>query len=217
MRGLVGLDLSDHVVLLGYHPGRTERIVAELTAEENLSIASCTGDDVDQHPMPDGAAVHFLRGDLTDDEVMNRACVDRARTAIIDGRDDNESLAIAVAVDHVKPEIRRVAALRDLGRREHMGYVNGGVQCVQRHMPFLLTEQALDPSITQVYDDLMSNGGHGNSYSVAVRQGFAQATVGDCQTLFGRSFAATLLAIRRGDSLVGVRPGTSPVEAETIL
>ena len=27
MRGIVGLDLSDHVVLLGYHPGRTERIV----------------------------------------------------------------------------------------------------------------------------------------------------------------------------------------------
>ena len=32
LRGVVALELSDHVVLLGYWPGRTERIVAELTA-----------------------------------------------------------------------------------------------------------------------------------------------------------------------------------------
>ena len=33
MRGEAALDLQDHLVLLGYAPGRSERIVAELTAE----------------------------------------------------------------------------------------------------------------------------------------------------------------------------------------
>ena len=90
--------------------------------------------------------MQFVRGDLTHADVMERACVARARTAVIDGRDDNETLAIAVAVDHANPDVHLVAALRDLGRREHLAYVNPRVQCVQWHMPYLLTEEATTPA-----------------------------------------------------------------------
>ena len=217
MRGIVELDVSDHVVVLGYSPGRTERIVAELTAEDRLHIVLCAWEDVAEHPMPEVPAVQFVRGDLTNADVMRRACVDRARTALIDGRDDNETLAIAVAVDHAKPDIHMVAALRDLNRREHFGYVNPRVQCVQWHMPFLLTDEAIDPGITEVYNNMMSAGGHGNTYSVALPPGFANATFGDCQTRFGRTFRATLLAVRDGNGLV-VSPGWDrPVGAGATL
>ena len=202
LKGAVPVDLDDHVVVLGYTSGRTERMVEELTSEGQLHVVVCAWDDVAEHPMPERPRVHFVRGDLTNSDVMDRACVHRARTAIIDGRDDNESLAIAVAVDHAKPTIHMVAALRDLRRREHLGYVNPGVQCVQWHLPFLLTEEALDPGITQVYNDLMSSGGHGNTYSMHVPAGFAHATVGDCQTWLGRTFGATLLAVRTDGELV---------------
>lgn len=217
MRGVAALDLQDHVVLLGYLPGRTERIVAELTAEGRLAIALCAGDEVPENPMPEQPAVRFVRGDLTTRDVMARACVAQARTAVVDGRDDNETLAIAVAVDHTKPDIHLVAALRDLGRREHLGYVNPAVQCVQWHMPFLLAEEAIDPGLTQVYNDLMSSGGHGNTYSVRVPAGFAHRTFGECQTHFGRQFAATLLAVRTEAGLVVSPPWDRPVERGATL
>jgi voltage-gated potassium channel len=158
-RGVIALDLSDHVVLLGYHRGRTERIVTELTADKRFEVVLCAWDEVGEDPLPDFPDVHFVRGDLTHEDVMNRACVGRARTAVIDARDDNEALAIAVAVDHANPRIHMVAALRDLGRRDTLRYINEGVQTVQWHMPFLLTEEASDPGITQIYNDLMSSGG----------------------------------------------------------
>jgi voltage-gated potassium channel len=217
LRGVVPLDLSDHVVLLGYWPGRTERIVAELTAEGRFQVALCAWDDVPENPLPDRPAVHFVRGDLTHEDVMTRACVQRARTAVIDGRDDNETLAIAVAVDHANPGIHLVAALRDLGRRENLRYVNAGVQVVQWHMPFLLTEEATDPGITQVYNDLMSSGGHGNTYSLAVPAGFPHRTFGDCQVHVGRTFGATLLAVRGADGLVVSPPWETPVDPGTTL
>ena len=144
---------------------------------------------------------------------MTRACVQRARTAVIDGRDDNETLAIAVAIDHANPDIHLVAALRDLGRRENLRYVNPGVQAVQWHMPFLLSEEANDPGITQIYNDLMSSGGHGNTYSMRVPAGFAHATFGDCQTWFGRTHGATVLAVRDSDGLVVSPPWDRPVPA----
>jgi voltage-gated potassium channel len=143
--------------------------------------------------------------------VMTRACVQRARTAVIDGRDDNETLAIAVAVDHAHPGIHLVAAVRDLGRRESLRYVNADVQVVQWHMPFLLSEEAGDPGITQVYNDLMSSGGHGNTYSMRVPAGFPHATFGDCQVHFGRTFGATVLAVRGAEGLVVSPPWQTPV------
>src|SRR4051794_10068718 len=217
LRGVVPLDLSDHVVLLGYWPGRTERIVAELTAEGRAQVALCAWDDVPENPLPDQPAVHFVRGDLTHEDVMTRACVQRARTAVIDGRDDNETLAIAVAVDHAHPGIHLVAAVRDLGRRESLRYVNADVQVVQWHMPFLLSEEAGDPGITQVYNDLMSSGGHGNTYSMRVPAGFPHATFGDCQVHFGRTFGATVLAVRGAEGLVVSPPWQTPVPAGSTL
>ena len=217
LRGVVALDLADHVVLLGYWPGRTERIVAELTADGRFQVALCAWDDVGENPMPDQPAVHFVRGDLTHEDVMTRACVQRARTAVIDGRDDNETLAIAVAVDHANPGIHLVAALRDLGRRENLRYVNAGVQAVQWHMPFLLSEEASDPGITQIYNDLMSSGGHGNTYSMRVPAGFPHPTFGDCQTWFGRTHGATVLAVRDAEGLRVSPPWDLPVPEGTTL
>ena len=217
LRGVVPLDLSDHVVLLGYWPGRTERIVAELTAEGRFQVALCAWDDVPENPLAHNDAVHFVRGDLGHEDVMTRACVRSARTAVIDGRDDNETLAIAVAVDHANPRIHLVAAVRDLGRRESLRYVNEGVQVVQWHMPFLLSEEATDPGITQIYNDLMSSGGHGNTYSMRVPPGCAHRTFGDCQTYFGRTFGATLLAVRRDGELLVSPPWDTPAPEGTTL
>jgi voltage-gated potassium channel len=215
-RGAVALDISGHVVVLGYSPGRTERIVHELTVEGHLRVVLCAWDDVLENPLPEHG-VEFVRGDLTHADVMQRACVDRARTAIVDGRDDNETLAIAVAVDHVQPQIHLVAALRDLDRREHLGYVNAGVQCVQWHMPYLIAEEAVDPGITQVYNDLMSSAGHGNTYSFRPPAGFPLRTFGDCQVHVGRRFGATLLAVRTAGGLVLSPPWDHPVDERTTL
>jgi voltage-gated potassium channel len=216
-RGVVALDLDNHVVLLGWTPGRSERIIAELTAENRFQVALCAWDDVAENPLPDEPAVHFVRGDLTRDDVMQRACVGRARTAVIDGRDDNETLAIAVAVDHANADIHMVAALRDVTRLESLRYVNENVQVVQWHVPSMLVEEATDPGIAQVYSDLMSSGGHGNTYSLRVPADFGHRTFGDCQTWFGRTFAATLLALRTGRELLVSPPWDTPVPVDATL
>ena len=109
------------------------------------------------------------------------------------------------------------AALRDLSRRESFRYVNAAVQAVQWHMPFLLSEEATDPGITQIYNDLMSSGGHGNTYSMRVPGGFPHRTFGDAQVWFGRTFGATLLAVRGSDGLVVSPPWETPVPEGTTL
>jgi voltage-gated potassium channel len=218
LRGLVDLDLADHVVLLGYTPGRTARIVAELTAEDRAHVVLCAADDVPEDPLPERADVGFVRGDLSSADVMTRADVARARTAVVDVGDDNEALAVALAVTHANPAIHLVVALRDLGRLDTLRYVRPDVQAVQWHMPFLLTEEATDPGIAQVYSDLMTSGGHGNTYSTRLPGGFPHRTFGECQTWFGRTFGATVLALRTGGGPLVVSPAwDTPVPEEATL
>jgi voltage-gated potassium channel len=217
LRGVVGVDLAEHVVVLGYTPGRTDRMIAELIAEGRTQIALCAWDDLAQHPVPELREVAFVRGDLTRADVMDRAGVARAQTVVVDGRDDNETLAIAVAVDHANPGVHMVAALRDLTRRESLRYVNPRISCVQWHMPSLLVEEASDPGITEVYSDLMSSGGHGNSYSLQLPSGHRFATFGDVQVHLGRTFGATVLAVRGEAGLVVSPPWDTSVPAGTTV
>lgn len=202
MKGAVSLDLSGHIVVLGYTAGRTERIVAELLLEHRSDVVLCAWDETPEHPMPEQEQVLFVRGDLTDVDVLARACVPRAATVVIDARDDNEALTLAVAVHHVSPDVHIVAALRDMNRANHLHYVNPRIQCVQWHTPGLLTEEALDPGLTEVYADLMSGAGGGNTYSVPLPGTLSGQPFGDCQTRLGRDFGATVIAVRQNGTLL---------------
>ncbi|MEE1930112.1 ion channel [Streptomyces sp. TRM 70351] len=218
MKGIAEHELSGHVVVLGYAPGRTERLVHELRVEDRCGVALCAWDDVAEHPMPGEDGVVFVRGDLAAVDVLQRAGVKRAATVVVDARDDNEALALAVAVDHLCPGVHMVVALRDMERCRHLRYVSPDIRCVQWHMPNLLSEEALDPGITEVYAELMSSAGSGNTYSVPLPGAWAGQAFGECQTRFGRDFGATLIAVRHGDGSVAVSPGwDAPVEAGAVL
>jgi voltage-gated potassium channel len=218
MKGVVDLDIAEHIVILGYHAGRTERIVQELLIEERIrELVLGAWEDLPEHPMPEQDRVLFVRGDLTAVDVLKRACVDRAATVVIDARDDNEALALAVAVHHLHPEVHLVAALRDMNRSSHLRYVSPEVQCVQWHMPNLLTEEALDPGITEVYADLMSSSGRGNTYSVRLPAALTGQEFGACQQQFGRDFGATVIAVRQDGSMTVSPSWESPLRAGAVL
>jgi voltage-gated potassium channel len=218
MKGVVELDVSGHLVLLGYTPGRSERIVRELLVENRVrQVVLCAWEDVPEHPMPEHEHVFFVRGDLTDTDVLARACVAAARTVVLDARDDNETLAVAVAVDRLSPDGHLVAALRDMNRSRHLRYVNPTVQCVQWHMPNLLTEEALDPGITEVYAELMSSGGGGNTYSLRLPASLAGRSFGECQTRFGREHGATVIAVRQDGGMAVSPAWDEPLRDDAVL
>ncbi|WP_197318787.1 ion channel [Saccharomonospora sp. NB11] len=202
MQGSVTVDESGHTVLLGYTPGRTERIVAELLADDggsNSELVLCAWDEVGTHPMP-GEAVTFVRGDLTDAAVLRRAGVHRARTVLVDVRDDNEALAVTLAVDHVTTDAHVVVTLRDLERSSLLGYVSGNIQPVQWHATRMITEEIQSPGIGEVYAELMTHGG-ANTYSMTLPETVSPLTVEQCRTALGSRYNATLLAARDGENL----------------
>ncbi|OZM70553.1 ion transporter [Amycolatopsis antarctica] len=204
MQGSAPVSLSGHIAVLGYLPGRSEQIVGELLADAGRAVVLCAWDETSVHPMAD-QDVDFVRGDLTDSVVLRRAGVERAHSVLIDARDDNEALAIAVTVDHVHAGVHLVVALRDMARAPHLRYVNASVHCVQWHTPRMITEELQDPGISQVYEELVTAGGN-STFSTEIPESMAGVTFGDCQTALGRRYGATVLAARTGAKLL-VSPG----------
>jgi voltage-gated potassium channel len=212
MAGSITLDLTGHVVVLGYTPGRTERIIDEMLADGEREVVLGAWDEVDRHPMPQ-REVHFVRGDLADDAVLRRASVHKAHSVLIDVRDDNEALAVLVTVAHLTRQAHIVVALRDMEKAPHLSYVHDGVRCVQWVHPRMLTEELQDPGITQVYTDLMTQGG-ANTYSLRLT---AATRFGACQLAMGRSFDATVLAVDCAGRLLVSPPWDTELAAGTVV
>ncbi|MEO3857847.1 ion channel [Acrocarpospora sp. B8E8] len=200
MQGAITVDISGHIVLLGYTPGRTEHIVDELIADGTTRVVLCAWDEVGAHPMPD-RDVEFVRGDLTDAGVLQRAGVHRAYSVLIDARDDNEALTVAITADHVATDAHLVVALRDIARVRHLRYVDENLRCVQWHTPHMITEELKDPGITEIYTQLMTHGG-ADTYSVRLPESLGPISVDKCQTTLGRQHGATLLAAHTGEQLL---------------
>ncbi|WP_061288883.1 potassium channel family protein [Herbidospora cretacea] len=212
MHGSVTVHLSGHVVLLGYSPGRTETMVDELSAD-GTKVVVCAWDETRTHPMPE-KDVDFVRGDLADEGTLRRAGVHKAHSVLVDARDDNEALAVALTADHVITAAHLVVALRDLSRVRHVRYVSDQVRCVQWHTPHMITEELKDPGISDLYAQLMTHGG-ADTYSVRLTVG--PVTVEHCQTALGRHHGATLLAARDGATLLVNPPWDAELARGTVL
>lgn len=200
LRGAITVTASDHTVVLGYAPGRTEHLVDQVLAATDRPVVLGAWDDVGTHPIPEGR-IDFVRGDLTDEDVLRRAGVHRARAVLVDGRDDNEGLSVAVAVDHVRTDAHVVVTLRDMARSSLIGYVDEGIRCVQWHSPRMVTEELTSPGITDVYAELMTHGG-ANTYYVALPESLGPVHIERCQIALGREHGAVVLAARSNGELL---------------
>jgi voltage-gated potassium channel len=201
MKGQKDLDMSNHLVIVGYTPGRTQRLIHEIVADAVHPVALCAWEDVPENPMPEQPDLGFVRGDLTEESVLRRAGVHRAARVLIDARDDNEALAVTVAVTHVNPGAHTVVTLRDMSRARNFSYIDAGVRCVQWHSPRLATEELQDPGIAVIYADLMSHGGR-NTYSTRLPRALPQATFGQVQEALGRNFTTTVLAVQHEGAVI---------------
>lgn len=200
MQGAITVAESGHIVLLGYTSGRTERLISELLADGGCRVVLCAWDEVVTHPMPE-QDIDFVRGELTEEDVLRRAGVHRARTVLVDARDDNEALAIAVTVHHVNPDAHVVVTLRDMERVPLLRYVDDGIRCVQWHTPRMITEELKSPGIAEVYAELMTHGG-ANTYSAPLPESLGPVRVEHCRMALGRQHGVTLLAARSDGELM---------------
>lgn len=201
MHGRAELHTTGHIVVLGYTPGRTERVIAELTTEEPHQIVLCAWDEqTEQHPLGHRDDTWFVRGNLTDEEVLGRAALDRATAVVVDPRGDDEALKVTVAAAYLAPEVHTVLALHDMAHARTVARMAPGVRCVEWHSWRLIAAEARDPGMSGVLSGLLGAGQRG-TYSIRVPASLAGRSYGHFQMALGRWNAATVLGLDTGSGV----------------
>jgi voltage-gated potassium channel len=181
LKGMTDLRVESHVLLVNFQSeGRNLEIVKELRDDSktrDLEIV-LVDDLLDELPHELGKlGVRFVKGSPSRESVLRRACVDKARYAIVlasetdPERADDHTLAAVLTIESINPAIFTVAECVDPEREELLRRSGcDSVVCVAGLSSSFLVQEVCDPGMHAVVNELMSNRFGQQVYIVPVEQ-----------------------------------------------
>jgi voltage-gated potassium channel len=195
MRGEAQLHESDHVVIVGYRKGETERLVEELQGDvtwSRKSIVICSSECA-ENPLPDRA--RFARGDLTSDDLLQRSCISDAALIVIFRNDDTQTIVSAIAVTSANSTAHIVAAIDNPDSQRHLQRVSPRIECVVPLAVPMIVQALQDPGTTRVVQELLSNLSENVLYRLEVPAEVPNLKFGTLLSALNQQHGAIALAV----------------------
>ena len=181
LKGMTDLHVESHVLVVNFQSEvRNLEIVKELREDSKTKdLALVLVDDhLDELPPELGKlGVRFVKGNPSRESVLRRACVNKARYAIVLAsevdpvRADDHTLAAVLTIESINPNIFTVAECLDPERVELMRRSGcDSVVCVSGLASSFLVQEVCDPGMHAVVNELMSNRFGQQVYIVPVEQ-----------------------------------------------
>lgn len=112
------VTMTDHVVVCGL-THQDDRLIQELEAREGEYVVVV--DDEERALAMSESNWSVIHGDPTASEALQGACVERARSVVVD-TEDTRTASVILAVRAETETARVVVLVEDLGREQHLGY-----------------------------------------------------------------------------------------------
>lgn len=210
---------TGHTVILGWQGARTRRLVEQLSRDAaNGDRPVLVSKSLDRNPMPD--EIDFVAVDaLSVPDGHARAGAAGARTVIVRGEDDDETLAATLAAVTSFPGAHVVAHFEDERARDLILRQCPTVEAVSSLSTEILVRASRDPGASRVADLLFDAGSGDTVYSMTVPHG-VPADVDYARALAGlrSGHAITLIgAADPGGATDLNRPADTPVVAGSTL
>lgn len=211
MRGLTQLNEEGHLVILGYCHGETERLVDELLfdeSEEGRTIVLCS-DELEENPMPD--RVKYVRGDLSSDDVLARACVAKASRILVHCPDDNETLVVTLAARSVNQTAHIVARVKKEASQLHLRRIDSQIECVRSLSIQLMVHAVQDRGTTAVISSLLSHTADDTVFRMQLPENGRSWTFGALQRALKEKMDVTVVGVAGPDGIadLNVNPASA--------
>lgn len=222
MRGLASYeDLSGHIVILGWHGLRSQRMVDHIrgdASELERKIVLCAADNI-ENPMPD--QVRFVRAPaLNSPDLLRRAAVAHAEYIIALGNDDNETLAAALGASAVNGDAHMVAYFDQRSFADLLRAHCPNVECNVSLSIEMMVRSAQDPGSSRVQRQLLSTLEGPTQFSLKVPDDAGQVNYGVLFSEFKTRHDATLFGVAKstlGDDLILNAPTDHRIDPGTVL
>jgi voltage-gated potassium channel len=159
----------------------------------------------------------FLRGDFTREDVMARANITQARSAILLAdtsgqhsleKADERTILGTLAIKSMAPEVKTCAELLNPENKQHLRRANVDEIVVRgEHIGNLLAGAATSPGLPRVISSLLSPAEENNLWKVEIPPRFFGKTAGELAAYFKKEHQALLIALineRKGLALENI-------------
>ncbi|WP_330925313.1 ion channel [Candidatus Sororendozoicomonas aggregata] len=194
--------LQDHVVILGWHPEKTKRMVQLIYGDarrQKREVVLCTDQDM-ENPFPD--RVCLVQGErLTDEDVFHRAGIEQASRIIIHQGTDDQTLAACLSVSASGTNAHIVAWFEDAAMAALVKTHCPKVECHTSIAVDLLVRSAQDPGSSRLQSQLLSTLEGPTQFSVQVPDNFKGTTFGQLMRVMKNKHEAIALGV--ADTAIG--------------
>ena len=216
MKGLGNFqDRTGHDVVMGWRDGPTQRLLALVAAERGAgeALTVLIAKNPEENPMPE--RLDFVRVErLADPAGLERAGAMNARSIIVRGQTDDETLAAALVASSICERAHVVAYFDFETTAAILTRQNPRIECVTSLSSELMVRAARDPGSSLVASLLLSAGSQDTAYSVRVAADASPFIYETALHLLRRLHSVTLVGMARHgnvdlncDDAAEIRPG----------
>ncbi|NVK24104.1 MAG: two pore domain potassium channel family protein [Gammaproteobacteria bacterium] len=153
-------DYGDHILIFGWHPIRTPKIVSHIlgdTKRQGRKIVLCVTEEM-EHPMPDIPLVEFAKlTTFTDNSELTRVAAQRADKIIVDGDNDDQSFTCALKLSSMVADDCHISVyFTDETKVEMLNKYTTNVECNSSKTAEILVRAMQDPGFSRLQDEMMS-------------------------------------------------------------
>jgi Trk K+ transport system NAD-binding subunit len=208
VKGLLSHDLKRHIVIFGNRGAETAALIKKLaedpeTGARHIVLCSQT---TQENPFPD--LIRFVHGELTSEDVMERASVKDAAKILIHGGSDAETAFVALAVKDVNQTAHIVVNVSDPGQEINLQRIDKErIICIKPVNVPMMVREIHNPGITQVLECLLASEG----------QDLRSLEIPAVEQPLKFGVLAHIFRERHGAILIGMRPSGNALSSGAIL
>ncbi|WP_158973030.1 potassium channel family protein [Paraglaciecola sp. L3A3] len=201
-RGLKSLHLDGHILVLGWNGNRTIRLLNLLIREraslaEKPTIVLCVRADI-TNPLP--GDIEFIKvTKFSNDEDMDRACIEKASVVIMDNPEDDLTMTTALYCSQRNPTAQMVAYFNDESLVGLLQKHCPNVECTPSVAVEMLAKSAFDPGSSSLHYDLLDVNLGQAQYSIKIPEHLPAIKVEKLFEQLKRHYSATLIAAAKAN------------------
>ena len=198
-RGLENLKLKNHIVICGWN-SNVEKVlfnIAKLSSEgEDVKIAMINDMSEDQMNSiiakfnSDTLKIHFVRGDHALESILNKACIEHAKSAIIISDDtvannDDKTILTVLTIKNKLPNLKVVAHVSQQDKLPYLKRAKVDEVIVNdTYESFMAATHVLEPGVPQAVNQLLDLHSPHRFKSMIIPDSYVGKTFSDVTTYF---------------------------------
>jgi len=198
-RGLENLKLKNHIVICGWN-NNIEKVlsnIAKLSSEgENVKIAMINDMGEDQMNSiiarfnSDSLKIYFVRGDHALESILDKACIEQAKSTIIISddtveNDDDKTILTVLTIKNKLPNLKVVAHVSQQDKLPYLKRAKADEVIVNdTYESFMAATHVLEPGVPQAVNQLLDLHSAHRFKSMTIPDSYVGKTFSDVTTYF---------------------------------